>query len=158
MPCPSGRSFRDRQIAPPYPPPQTGRDREHPPPRAGEGWEGSTAAVKFVSESSIGSAVRSSVQGATAGRGIRGCPHPLSPVSGGGVKSTLARLRRGWGLEAGQGQRMPDVIRTAGIAYLSEQWKRSALPLAVLTALSILAAPALAQSGDPLARRLSLAE
>jgi signal transduction histidine kinase len=53
---------------------------------------------------------------------------------------------------------MPDVIRTAGIAYLSEQWKRSALQMAVLTALSIHAAPAWAQGGDPLVRGLSFAE
>src|SRR5215472_6930957 len=50
---------------------------------------------------------------------------------------------------------MPDVIRTAGTAYLSDQRKRSALPMAVLAALSIVAAPARAQSGDPLVRGLS---
>jgi signal transduction histidine kinase len=45
---------------------------------------------------------------------------------------------------------MPDVIRTAGIAYLFDQQKRSALAMAVLAALPILAVPAQAQSGDRL--------
>src|SRR5258707_7597055 len=49
-----------------------------------------------------------------------------------------------------QGQRMPDLIRTAGIAYLFDQQKRSALAMAVLAALPILAVPAQAQSGDRL--------
>jgi signal transduction histidine kinase len=53
---------------------------------------------------------------------------------------------------------MPDMIRTAGIAYLSDERKRSALPMAVLIALSILAAPARAQGGDPLARGLAYVE
>jgi signal transduction histidine kinase len=53
---------------------------------------------------------------------------------------------------------MPDMIRTAGITYLSDERKRSALPMAVLVALSILGAPAWAQGGDPPARSLAHVE
>jgi signal transduction histidine kinase len=53
---------------------------------------------------------------------------------------------------------MPDVIRTARAAYLPDEQKRSALPMAVLAALSILAVPARAQGGDPLARSLAYVE
>ncbi len=59
------------------------------------------------------------------------------------------------GVETDQGQRMPDTIRTAGIAHLSDGRKRSALPMAVLVVLSMLAAPAPAQGGDPLTRSLA---
>jgi signal transduction histidine kinase len=53
---------------------------------------------------------------------------------------------------------MPDVIRTAGTDGLFDERKRSVLPMAVLAALTILAAPARAQSGDALARGLPLME
>ncbi len=53
---------------------------------------------------------------------------------------------------------MPDVIRTAGIAYLFDQQKRSALAMAVLATLPSLAVPAQAQSGDPLTDSLSFME
>jgi signal transduction histidine kinase len=53
---------------------------------------------------------------------------------------------------------MPDMIRTAGTACLFDERKHSALPLAVLAALSILAAPARAQGGDPLVRGLAYVE
>src|SRR5260370_467904 len=43
---------------------------------------------------------------------------------------------------------MPDLIWTGGIVYLFDQQKRSALAMAVLAALPILAVPAQAQSGD----------
>lgn len=60
-----------------------------------------------------------------------------------------------------QGQLMPDVIRTAGTACFSEQRKHSAMPVAapgplsILVALSILAAPAAAQSHDPTVRSIA---
>jgi signal transduction histidine kinase len=53
---------------------------------------------------------------------------------------------------------MPDMIRTAGTACLFDERKRSALPMAVLAALPILAAPARAQGGDPLVRGLAYVE
>ena len=53
---------------------------------------------------------------------------------------------------------MPDLIRTAGIVYLFDQQKRSALAMAVLAALPILAVPAQAQSGDHLMDGVSLVE
>jgi signal transduction histidine kinase len=53
---------------------------------------------------------------------------------------------------------MPDLIRTAGIVYLFGQQKRSALAMAVLAALPILAVPAQAQSGDRLMDGVSLVE
>ena len=53
---------------------------------------------------------------------------------------------------------MPDLIRTAGIVYLFDQQKRSALAMAVLAALPILAVPAQAQSGDRLMDGVSLVE
>jgi signal transduction histidine kinase len=53
---------------------------------------------------------------------------------------------------------MPDMIRTAGTACLFDERKRSVLPMAVLAALPILAAPARAQGGDPLARSLAYVE
>jgi signal transduction histidine kinase len=53
---------------------------------------------------------------------------------------------------------MPDMIRTAGTDCLFDERKRSVLPIAVLAALSILAAPARAQSGEALARGLSVVE
>ena len=62
------------------------------------------------------------------------------------------------GLEADEGQRMPDMIRTAMTDCLFDERKHSALPMAVLVALPILAAPARAQTGDPLVRGLSFVE
>jgi signal transduction histidine kinase len=53
---------------------------------------------------------------------------------------------------------MPDVIRTAGTDCLLDERKRSVLPMAVFAALTILAAPARAQSGEALARGFSLVE
>jgi signal transduction histidine kinase len=56
---------------------------------------------------------------------------------------------------------MPDMIRTAGIAFLSEQRTRSLIaapgPVSVFVALSMLAAPARAQNGGPLVRSLAQA-
>src|SRR5215472_7121114 len=53
---------------------------------------------------------------------------------------------------------MPDMIRTAETACFFDARKRSALLMAALTALQIIAGPARAQSGDALARGLSLVE
>jgi hypothetical protein len=50
---------------------------------------------------------------------------------------------------------MPDMIRAIGIGHLSEGRKRLALLTAVLTAMLILAAPARAQDGAPLALGLA---
>jgi len=52
--------------------------------------------------------------------------------------------------EADQGQRMPDTIRAAGTGNLCDGRKCLALPMAVLTALPTVVAPARAQDGDPL--------
>jgi len=46
---------------------------------------------------------------------------------------------------------MPDMIRATGMDYLSDQRKRLALLMAVLTAMPIFVAPVQAQQGDPLA-------
>jgi signal transduction histidine kinase len=53
---------------------------------------------------------------------------------------------------------MPDMIRTAGIAYSFDERKYFASPMAVLATLSFLAAPARAQGGDRLARSLAYVE
>src|SRR5262249_23576631 len=80
-------------------------------------------------------------------------------VGVGGMRARRPRSQpkgRG-GVEAHEGQRMPDRIRTAGRACLFDERKRSALSMAMV-ALSLLAVPAQAQSGDPVAHGLVYVE
>jgi len=60
--------------------------------------------------------------------------------------------------EADQGQRMPDTIRAAGTGNLCDGRKCLALPMAMLTALPTVVAPARAQDSDPLVLGLAYVE
>src|SRR5262245_4374770 len=134
--------------------------RRHPtlPRKRGRvGWRLARQGVGFVAESWIGPAVRSSQQVTTTG--VRGFEGIRGRVGVGGMRARRPRSqpRAGEGVEADEGQRMPDRIRTAGRACLFDERTRSALSMAMV-ALSLLAVPAQAQSGDPVAHGLVYVE